>query len=448
MFVSDIFRWLNLHPLCDAPDDGGGGGDDADANALSQDLAELGDEGEGDGDGEDGDDDEGEGDGDDEGEKDGDESADDEEDDEEDGEGDDEDEEEETDADGKKKKKVATPEEDTDEYGRPTVKALKKEFPGIFKKYPALRAAFFEYPKYVELFSDIDVAQSAAQKASEYDQLDASVSKGESKELLSTLHENNPKALKTMVRGFAERVRDVDADLYPVLAEPIIEELLYHASQHGTRAQNKNLVLAAKHIANFVFANGGEIPDISKRAKETKNDEPTEAEKQLEAERRQYRTEKFEGALMDVGKRCQTELGAVLGNKLSELTPFERKQVIREAQGQVDAKLKADGAFQKTLAALWKKAADDGYSDASKTRIRRAWLERAKAIAPGIRNRLRKEALEGRTERTPSREDSGQQGKKRTFPSQGGRSGSSSKRVLDPKKIDWKKTSDMDILNG
>jgi hypothetical protein len=81
------------------------------------------------------------------------------------------------------------------------------------------------------------------------------------------------------------------------LTTPIIEELLHYASKHAEKVGNKNLGIAAKHIANFVFNNGGEIPDITKRTPA----EPTEAEKQLKAERETYAKEKLEGALSEVG---------------------------------------------------------------------------------------------------------------------------------------------------
>jgi hypothetical protein len=446
---------LGFQPLLDTPGDGGGGGGDLDE--LSQDLSDLGEEtppkgkkdeeeeesSDGDDDSDDSGDEEGSG------EEDDDESSDDESGEEEEEEGE-EDGEEEEEEEGKGKK--AKESDEQDEYGRPTVKSIKSKYPNLFKEFPYLKTAFFEHSKYAEVFSDPDSAVDAANKAREFDALEATlVSQGDPSLLVKTLSENNPKALKKVVENFAEAVREVDSDLFVQLGTPIIEELIYHASNHGTKTGNKNLVLAARHLANYVFANGGEIPDISKR-KGSKKEEKSESEKQLEVERAEFSKREFNRAAEEIEGSLDEELRAVIGkkSKLDGLTSFERKQVIKEARAEVNRRLLNDKILQNKLTALWKKAAEDGYSDVSKTRIRRVWLDRARAIAPGIRNRLRQEALGGRKgERTPPEGDSNQQGKKRQFPSSGARGrGQRAAGLVDPKKIDWRKTSDMDILNS
>lgn len=425
--------------LFDTADSGGGAADTGDE--LSQDLADLedtnneGDEGD---EGDDaGDDSEGaEGDGE-EGEE-GQEGEEEEEVDEEDGE--------EEEEDGEKKGKKKKDEPLTDENGRPTVKAIKAKYPDLFKDFPSLRAAFFDYPKFLEVFPDPATAQEASEKAGEFDQLEASlVGKGDPSLLVKTLEENSPKALAKIVENFGEAVRSINQDLYMKLATPIVEELLYHASAHGKKTGNKNLDLAARHLANFVFANGGEVPDISKRAK-GKN-EPSEAEIELQRERDSNNQREFVRSLKEVADKSLSDITPIISSKLDGLTPFEKKQVIKETRAELDSKLSADSAFQKTLKALWRKAAEDGYSEVTKSRIRRAWLDRAKALAPAIRNRLRQEALNGRKEGTPNESDSNRPGKKRQFGNQGGVN-RGKREVLDPHKIDWRKTSDMDILNS
>jgi len=430
-------------------DAGGSGGEDGDdASETARDLVDLGDEGDDDGDdkGDDSQDDDKSGD--DDGSGDDDKTGD--EDDATDGDEDTGDEDEDKgDKDEDDDKKKSTKGE-VDENGRPTFKTLKTEFPDLFKKYPALKAAFFEHPKYQEVFPDVQDAELAYMKVQEYDQLEASiVGKGDMTLLLSTLEENSPKALKKIVETFPEAVRKLDPELYTQLATPFVEELLWHATKKGEKIggkQGQNLVLAAQHLANYVFANGGEIPDITKRGK-TGNEEPSEAEKELHEERRRNNQKDFDRAFVDVATKADQNLSAILGNKLDELTSFERKSVVKDARTIIDRTLKADKTFQKVLSSLWRKAAEDGYSEQSKSRIQRAWLDRAKTIAASTRNRLRQEALDARN---PNKSDSKDGDKKRQFSGTGGknRGGKSSSGLKDPSKIDWKKTSDMDILNS
>lgn len=345
---------------------------------------------------------------------------------------------------------------ETPVYARPPIKAIKEKYPNFFKDFPQLKAAFFGYPQYAELFADVDSAREAVGKAQEYDTLEATlVGKGDARPLLNALSENNPKALKKMVADFSHAVREIDQDVYLQLANPIIEELLYHADAHGTKVGNRNLQLAARHIANFVFANGGEIPNIARREAPAKQ---SEAEVQLEQEREQYSKEKFEGALGKVVELIKPDITAILNNKLEGLTGFERKQIVKEARGEVDRILSNDKGFQSSLRTLWKKSEATGYSNESLSRIKRAWLDRARLIAPSVRNRLRQEAISSRTgaKRTGEKAE-GQESKvsfkvtdeKRKFPSGAGKTPNQNgqRRVLDPKQIDWRKTSDRDILD-
>jgi hypothetical protein len=358
------------------------------------------------------------------------------------------DDEEETDEDKEEEKQPA--------YARPPIKAIKDKYPNFFKDFPQLKAAFFGYSQFTEVFADVDSAREAAGKAQEYDNLEATlVNRADPKFLLETLNENNPKALKKMIGNLPETLRKVDQDAYFSLSTPIIEELLYHAAAHGSKVGNKNLQLAARHIANFVFANGGEIPDISKK---TTQSEPTEAEKELQAERESYAKEKFQGALSDVHDLIKPEINSIIANKLDGLTGFEKRQIVKEARAEVDRILSADKAFSQTMRNLWKKASESGYSSESKSRIKRAWLDRAKLVAPSVRNRLKQEALSSRngSKKDKPQDKEGGEGKikfkvssqKRSFPERGGKVPQTShRRVLDPKKIDWRKTSDRDILD-
>lgn len=340
-----------------------------------------------------------------------------------------------------------TEEEDEEEpevstSSQPTVKDIKTKYPNIFKEFPSLRSAFFLTPKFLNVFPDPETAEEAASKAVEYDSLESSlVGRGDPSLLVKTLSDNNPKAFRKIIENFGEAVREVSKEDYIALSTPIIEELLYHASKHGERTGNKNLELAAKHMANYVFANGGEIRDVSRKEKA----QPSEAEKELEEERTNYAREKFQSALGEISEVTIKAVDDLLAERLDTLTPFERKAVIKEARQEIDDVLQKDKAFQNVLRGLWKRATESGYDSSSKSRIKSAWLERARAIAPGIRNRLRQEALDART---PSKGDSkDKEGQKRQFPTKGG-TNSGKRGVLDPSKIDWRKTSDRDILDS
>jgi hypothetical protein len=421
----------------------GGGGDDDALSPDAQDLADLedapdsgDDDGEGDQEGEEGDPDGEDPEAEDPDGAEGDpEDAEDKNDEEEEGEG----------ADKGRKKGKDDDEPEVDAIGRPTVKALRAKYPDIFKDFPYLKRSFFELPKYAEIFSTPDEANIAANKANDFDALEATlVAKGDPKLLLETLNTNNPKALAKVVENFGPKLRSLDPELYTKLTEPIIEELLFIVAKHGEKTGNKNLQLAARHVANYVFQNGGEITPPRNRGER----EPSEEETQLQNERAEFDNTRFQSALQEVATSAATALDRVIDRKLDGLTPFEKKALIRDVNEQVNATLRADKAFQRQMAGLWAQAKRAGYSNDSKKRAENTWLARAKEVAPGIRNKLQQEALSARKgsgEGNRNRNEGG----KRTFPGQGGGGGrSNGGRVLDPHKIDYSKTSDADILSG
>jgi hypothetical protein len=438
----------------DAPDGGsGGGGGEGDGSELSQDLADLESE-PGGGEGDEGDGGEGEGEGDEEPKprrrrvqtpSEGDE-----------GEGEDAGEEEEEEPEAEVEEEGDEHEETDDEKatreaaeaaagGRPTIKAIKAKYPDIFKDFPQLKNAMFVAEKFQEVFPDPESAIEANAKAITYDELENSlVGKADPKYLLQMLEKNTPKQLKTMLGKFSSSVRDVAPDIYTSLTTPILEEMLYYADQHGGKTGNKNLQLAAKHLANFIFSNGGQIPDITKRLE--KPTAESDAEKELKSERAKYAREKFQAAAGSIETACTTRLDKVLTNKLDGLSAFEVKALVREARHEVNEKLENNKIFQQQLSRLWKQAETDGYSPKSLARIENAWLAGAMEVAPAVRNRLKLEAL---GEQGPAKgAQSDKNGKKRTFKggAGGGRGKAPSNGFQDPRKIDWKKTSDLDII--
>src|SRR5262245_1014950 len=336
-----FIRNLILYPLLES--EGGSGGGEEQVDELSQDLADLGDSDE---EGKEGDDEEEES----EEAEESDEirekgkkgkkklAAKDEEDDEEiieddeDEEGDEDEGEDEEEDDEESEKEL-----ERDVTGRPTVKAIKSKYPEIFKDFPELRRAYFTLPRYEEFFADPQQAAEAVEKSREYDGLESSlVGKGDPTDLIKTLAENNPRALKKLIQNFPGSVRDNFNEAYIELAKPILEELVYMAFKHGEKTGNKNLQLSARHVANFIWSNGGDIPDITKRDVQQ---QPSEAEKELENERARNARDKFTSAVKEIAPQAEEALRGILSQNLNGLTKFERKSVIKDARAEIDMRL-------------------------------------------------------------------------------------------------------------
>lgn len=333
--------------------------------------------------------------------------------------------------------------------GRPTVKQIKAVAPELFKRIPEMKNIFFREGQFSEVFSDPEEAKEAATYAGNYLKLEKSISQDQDPTLLLTeLKQNNPDALKGLVTNWLPKLREIDQNLYIDATVPVIEELIFHAFKTGERTGDKNLAAAARHLSNYVFSNGGEIRDISKRAQQ----EEHPAEKKLKEEREQFAQQRFKDADQEINGRLVKTLEAsiVQGLDPDNVLPERIKRtIIRDTIEELNATLLKDKTHGSKMASLWKRGQGDSFSRTSKDSIVNGYLQSVKPLLRSIRNRIRDEAL-GKTGKpqAPSKKTGEQPPQfKKAF---GGSNRQGSRRspasVLDPSKIDYRRTTDMDIL--
>lgn len=348
--------------------------------------------------------------------------------------------------------------EETDEadapiQGKPTLKAIKEAFPGIFKKFPELKASLFRDQEFSKYHATPEDASIAATKADNYDRLESTLVQGSPDLLMSELAENNPKAFKEVAMNWLPKLREIDEKLFISATEPVLEELIFLAFKHGEKTGDKNLAMSARHLANFIFANGGEIPDISKKQQK----EPNPAEVQLQQERAQWAQTRFQEADGEIFNFVTSSLDQTIRQGLdpSGTMPERMKaSIVQDVINEMNAQLAKDPVHARRMQGLWKRAAGDAYSRQSKESIVNTYLSGARPLLRDLRNRIRSEYLGS----SPSRKVANGKDeklvntpqKKKPFEGSSKRVDSRRERatVLDPKKIDYAHTTDMDILSG
>jgi len=346
-----------------------------------------------------------------------------------------------------------TDEADSPIQGKPSLKQIKAEFPGIFKKFPDLKVAYFRDQEFSKAFPTPEDAAQASQKADNYDLLESTLVQGSPDLLMKELSENNPKAFKEVALNWLPKLREIDEKLFISATEPVLEELIFLAFKHGEKTGDKNLAMSARHLANFIFANGGEIPDIAKK----QNKEPNPAEVQLQQERAQWAQTRYQEADGEIFNFVTRSLDQTIRQGLDPAgTMPERMKasIVQDVINEMNAQLAKDPVHARRMQGLWKRAAGDAYSRASKESIVNTYLSGARPLLRDLRNRIRSEYLGS----SPSRKvPNGKDEKLASIPQKKKPFEGSSKRVdsrreratvLDPKKIDYARTSDMDILSG
>ena len=324
--------------------------------------------------------------------------------------------------------------------GRPTYQELKKADPDIFKKVPGLKDIFFREQKFSETFASVEEAQQAASKAESFDIIEATLVNGDPGLMLAELSRNSPGSLPTLVDNFLPTLQKLSKDLYVRATMPVLEDLIRFAYQDGRRSGDKNLMYAAGHLAKHVFGEP-RIPEPRNT-----NTGPHPAEVQLREERDRHFSERYSVFNSEVTETAYTRLEKLADRGINDpekkLTSFTKKSIIKETLTELDRRLSEDQQLAGTLRQLWRRATVGGFTQGHKEAILNAHLSRAKQLLPGIRNRMVAEAL---GQKTPGKTSL----RKRDLPANGrGAAGGGRQMTLDPRKIDWGKTSDEDILSG
>jgi hypothetical protein len=339
------------------------------------------------------------------------------------------------------KKEDEEPEPDEEEklaQGRLTFKQITEKFPTLFKEFPQLRHTFFREQEYAKVFPTVEDAQEAASKAENYSYLESDLLTGNSSNLLLSISKANPEAFDTLVDNIIPTIYSVNKDAFYRVTRPIVSNAFRAAFNEGTQTGNKNLVLAAQHLNRFIFGST-DIDDIR----------PTVQSKQPDAEREKFERERttfmqqrateFEsGVQSEVRKELNKLASAGLDpeNKLSE---FLRSSIIDKTIEQIGSVLSKDTRHMATMNSLWKRAMQGGLSPEFKARIIQTHIGRVKELLPTIRAKVRSEALgtsKSKDKTIIKRPDGSSSG-----------TGNQASGEINPRKVDWRKTSDLDILN-
>jgi len=126
-----------------------------------------------------------------------------------------------------------------------------------------------------------------------------------------------------------------------------------------------------------------------------------------------------------------------------------KASIVQDVINEMNSTLSKDPMHARKMQGLWKRASMDSYSRASKEAIVSTYLSGARPLLRDLRNRIRAEYM-GQDGKNKNERLSPSPAKKRTFEGSSKRVDSRRDRlqVLDPKKIDYNRTSDMDILDG
>lgn len=301
---------------------------------------------------------------------------------------------------------------------------IRQKFPTLFKEFPQLRHVFFRERQYSEIYPSVDDAREANEKASVLDALEEHVLSGDPGPLIRSIKDQ--KAQEAFARNFLPSLYEANPTLYTSITVPLLKNAIHMAAKQSEANDDKQTLLATKYLAKFFFGSTA-IPDQEPMAVAKLERTPAMDEGRY----KEFDEEVKENVLENINNAIVSHL------KGQKLSPFLARSVAQSIGDEVFTVLRNDRVHNKNMEMLWNHAAKNGFSRQWKARIANAVLARANSILPRVAAKVKAEAIGNGPSKPQKRKDVPVSGRP------GGKSPS-----LSPKSIDWKNTSDMDILNG
>lgn len=276
-----------------------------------------------------------------------------------------------------------------------TLKAIKKEFPDLVKKFPEVKAALFKSREYETYFPSIKDAEAAAQKIDVYEGLERKIIAGDLKDIFEALkkHDSGPAALKRIAREFKDNL--ADPKLFNAIVEPSFRNALRSMLNSGTSTGNENLVKAAKWAIRF-FYKSNNLPegDDSPAAEDPKISEKEKALNQREHDIALSRFDEFKTSVVNsIERTVQAHISKFIDPE-KKMNEFVRKAAVKRTYDALLDKLANNPGHGRSLNNLWRQAFGNARAEGEVgPNIRRVWIRNAKPYLPKLIAKYRAQAL-------------------------------------------------------
>ena len=326
-------------------------------------------------------------------------------------------------------------EEDIPENKIPSIKAIRKEYPEFFKKFPHVRAAIAEHQQFRGVFDSVEDAREASQHQQNFMDVSAALFRGDFGNLLDEMEKSEKESVPRLVKKILPTLLEKNRDLYMDATEPAIKLFIKAAHDRGNSEGNKNLANAALHLAQFLTGKA-EIPQAEMR--------PDPRDEEFNKKISDFENAKLQDATGQVDSAIGTQLASLVekaidpNNVMKELT---KKALVRQVISDIVEETSKDEAHHSRMQRLWGNAKRSSYASGHLSRIITASLERAKQVLPTYARKVRDEH--------GIKTNNGEKPKPLVArPVGGSQSSPKTIRETNPRKIDWTKTSDEDVLSG
>lgn len=355
----------------------------------------------------------------------------------------------------------------------------------LFKKNPELRTAYYaekayreviptvaEARQYKEAFptvDDVKAAQESVEQMQAFDDKFFSNDPKDSAEFLAALHEADQDAFARVATVFPAALYQLNKDLYrEKVFEPITRSFLARVLENGKQLGDPKRFENLQRAIDVISMHAFKVPfkDLQQQGNARREPDPRDREiERLRSQVGEQGTVKFQQfhsqtndlAVNRVVKLIEKGLtdpdkGVLKGTAFAK-SEFHQKKIVGEIYSQIDAALKADRALVSQLRTAFRSAQKNGkFSQDESLAVAKMFSSRAYKLFPKIASKVvgewTKAAVGGNTQRLKDRQRNnarvditgatGGAGTPRKIPAS----------KLKPEAIDYRRTSDDDIMSG
>lgn len=283
-------------------------------------------------------------------------------------------------------------------------KEILAKYPKLFKDFPYLEKAYYREQQFTQLFPTLDDAKAGVEAINTLQNFEADLKKGDTKTLLTATKNTDPKAFNKMVDNYLQVLNEVDNKAYQVVVGNTIKHVILMMVNESKKQGQENLKDAAVLLNQFVFMSSDYKPPVKLSLDTDDSNEPDELTKREAAflERRIGASKNETDSA--VNRSYKATISANIDPKES-MSDYVRKTAERAAFDDLIDNIGKDSRFKIMVDKLWSAAQKDDFSDESVSRVRKAFVAKAKTLLPSVIKKARNEALRGMGKRVVDKND-------------------------------------------
>lgn len=283
---------------------------------------------------------------------------------------------------------------------------ILEKYPKLFKDFPYLERAYYREQKFTEIYPTLEEANEARTKAQTLDNFEQDILRGNTESLMKSVKDDDPNAFYKLADNLLPSLYKTDQQAFNHVVGNVIKQAIIGMVNEGRRQQNDVLLNAAQIVNQFVFGTSDFVPPKPLAKQEQVNPEEDKLkQREMDFVRRQYETTQSE-----LATKIENSLRATIEHHIDpkeSMTDYVRRNAVKDAIADLGRIIKEDRRFQVINNKLWERALQSNFNEESVSRIRSAYLSKAKTLLPTVIKKARNEALKGSGKRVSETDHKG-----------------------------------------